>query len=253
MIIHRVSLTLQEKCFFASREVHTFFQTEPVIGNYALAYAFGLARAPYHVDSVKRERPRYREDLEPLNEAGIYITPATVVGRPRFEVERFNALVDSYWYQMGQNVVLADCIKYKIEKERPPRTNFPQQGRIRSLARGNRFVCYLFSERPWAAPSYIRLGKFMAKTKVVIEAVWSDPPVEDVRGAYIDFHLNPVDLPEALEVRRFDLRNIPPVPLLYHLEVGGLCYRVGEVLLPVGMAFRFPAQGAGGGKRRGRR
>ena len=42
MHIYRCKFELMENLFFASREVNNFFQTEPVIGNYALAYALGL-------------------------------------------------------------------------------------------------------------------------------------------------------------------------------------------------------------------
>ena len=43
MVIYRLELTLLEKVFFASREIDELFQTEPVLGNYALTYALGLA------------------------------------------------------------------------------------------------------------------------------------------------------------------------------------------------------------------
>ena len=50
MHIHRCQLTLMEKTFFSSREISTFYQTEPLVGNYALAYSLGLCRSPYFND-----------------------------------------------------------------------------------------------------------------------------------------------------------------------------------------------------------
>ena len=40
--IYRASLTLKEHTYFASREIGIFYESEPLIGNYALAYALGL-------------------------------------------------------------------------------------------------------------------------------------------------------------------------------------------------------------------
>ena len=46
MHIYRCELTLLESTFFSSREVSATYQTEPLIGNIALAYAFGFCQAP---------------------------------------------------------------------------------------------------------------------------------------------------------------------------------------------------------------
>ena len=85
MHIYRCEFQLMESLFFASREVNNFFQTEAVIGNYALAYALGLCHAGYHNDA----EITYAQDLEKLNEAGIYVTPGTLTEKPRFTVTRF--------------------------------------------------------------------------------------------------------------------------------------------------------------------
>ena len=101
MHIYCCEFELMENLFFASREVNNFFQTEPVIGNYALAYALGLCRANYHNEG----EITYAEDLEQLNAAGIYVTPGTLIEKARFKVVQFNALSDSYWFQMEQNAI----------------------------------------------------------------------------------------------------------------------------------------------------
>lgn len=83
-----------EPTFFSSREVSAYYQTEPLIGNIALAYAFGFCQALYFNDGTIH----YREHLAALNERGLYVTPATIVGEPRFSLDQFNAQADAYWY-----------------------------------------------------------------------------------------------------------------------------------------------------------
>src|SRR5687768_13626196 len=101
MRVFQASLELHEPTYFASREVGILFQTEPVIGNYALAYALGLCAAPY---GFRRGDdwdggPRYKQDLQPLNGLGIYVTPATFdPGSLSFTVGQFNAQADSYYF-----------------------------------------------------------------------------------------------------------------------------------------------------------
>ncbi len=107
MLVYRLELTLHEKVFFASREIDELFQTEPVLGNYALTYALGLAVTPYRL-SEREDRPYYREDFSVLNDTGIYVTPGTPLNAPTLEVERFNGMVESYWYKMANNAVVSD-------------------------------------------------------------------------------------------------------------------------------------------------
>ena len=97
MHIYRCELTLMEATFFSSREVSNTYQTEPLIGNIALAYAFGFCQSPYFNDGTIYYKPH----LGALNERGVYVTPATVMGKPRFTIGQFNAQPDSYWYAMG--------------------------------------------------------------------------------------------------------------------------------------------------------
>jgi CRISPR-associated protein Csc1 len=157
MDIYRLELTLMEKVFFASREIDELFQTEPVLSNYALSYALGLVASPYRLNE-REDRPYYREDLSTLNEQGIYVSPGTPLGTPALEVERFNGMVDSYWYKMANNAVVADLAVRFGARARP--TNFPQKGRLRMLSRGNRFFCFVCARSSYTPPQYIRLGKF---------------------------------------------------------------------------------------------
>ncbi|MGH2458610.1 MAG: type I-D CRISPR-associated protein Cas5/Csc1 [Chloroflexota bacterium] len=229
MQIHRAELTLLEPTFFASREVSAFFQTEPLLGNYALAYALGLCQSPYH----RSGGPRYREDLEALNREDVYVTPGTFRQETiRFTVTQFNALSDTYWYRFDQNATTLD----RREKARP--ANFPQSGRIRMLGRGCRAVFYLLDnrDRDRRPPRYVRLGKFDSKARID----WARPTwtIEERDAVDVPFLLNPRDLPGGDTLRVFTLHAIHPTPLTSRTRLSGRFYRLADdTLLPDGMRF----------------
>jgi CRISPR-associated protein Csc1 len=251
MFIYRLELTLHEKVFFASREIDELFQTEPVLGNYALTYALGLAVTPYRL-SEREDRPYYREDLSSLNDKGIYVTPGTPLQAPTLEVERFNGMVESYWYKMANNAVVSD-LAVRLDGARAPVTNFPQKGRLRMLSRGNRFYCYVFAREALTPPRYIRLGKFLGKTQVAVTQEWRDPPTNLERGVRLDVFLNPLDLSADTEIGYHDLFNLPPVPLIRNAQLSGRMYILDGLRLPAGMAFGLPPADAptrGRGRRR---
>lgn len=239
MFVYCLELTLHEKVFFASREIDDLFQTEPVLGNYALAYALGLVVAPYRL-SEREDRPYYREDLSSLNDKGVYITPGTPLNTPRLEVERFNGMVESYWYKMANNAVVSD-LAVRLDAARAPVTNFPQKGRLRMLARGNQFYCYVFARYALTFPRYLRLGKFLGKTRVSVTQEWRDPPTNLERGVRIDAFLNPFDLSGDTELGYHDFFNLPPVPLIRNAQLSGRMYTLDSLRLPVGMVFGLPA------------
>ena len=157
--IYRAELTLMEHTYFASREVGIYYESEPLIGNYALAYALSLCAAPYNWSGP----PRYKEDLGPLNNKGLYVTPGTFVpGSLRYALSQFNAQSDSYYFRFDQNAIGTDPGK----KARA--ANFPQNGKIRMLGLDSQAIFYLLSAQDIAArlPSYIRLGKFQSKARI---------------------------------------------------------------------------------------
>lgn len=245
--IYRCTLELMELTFFSSREVGGFYQTEPLIGNYALAYALGLCSAPYHTSGG----PRYAIDLGPLNARGIYVTPGTILGTPRFSIGEFNAQPDAYWYAMGNNLLVTRPDGTWAEGrlgswyivERPGETgrklpveNRPQHGRIRYLAIGNRAVCYVISAEPLTIPRYIRLGKFMSKARVQSEHVAAT--VVERANVTVDHLLNLADLPPELTLHLWDTIQIPPAPLARNLRCSGQFYQIEHgPHLPVGMRF----------------
>jgi len=246
MHIYRCELTLMEPTFFSSREVSAYYQTEPLIGNIALAYAFGFCQSPYHNDGTIY----YAQHLSALNQRGIYVTPATIVGEPRFSLGQFNAQADAYWSAFANNVIVTRPDGTWAEKRgaawyilRPDGSrkkvgleNRPQHGRIRYLSIGNRAVAYVLSREPLRLPSYIRLGKFMSKARVKSAAQgYREEERQEVR---VPFLLNPADLPPGTALSAFDLVSVPPAPLVRNAVLNGRFYRLDDgTLLPVGMRF----------------
>jgi CRISPR-associated protein Csc1 len=239
-------MTLMEKTFFSSREISNAYYTEPLIGNYALAYAMGLCQAPYFNDGTIR----YSRDLGELNDGGIYVTPGTIQGQPSFLVEQFNAQPESYWFAMGRGVLVTRPDGCQMELDsgtwyaRDPSgerimarpANRPQFGRIRYLAVGNEVVYYVLSREPLTIPSYVRLGKFMSKARVVSQKVGHT--LEDDAELVVPFLLNPADLAPETELRTFDLVTVPPTPLVKNARLRGPFYRLDDgTELPAGMRF----------------
>ena len=234
MHIYRCKFELMENLFFASREVNNFFQTEPVIGNYALAYALGLCHASYHNDG----EINYATDLEQLNENGMYITPGTLTEKARFTVVQFNAISDSYWFQMEQNAISVNRERIFNPRLKARAANFPQIGRLKLLSVGNRGVFYVTSQEEFRVPRYIRLGKFMSKVKVSSRK----QPYREVHRETMTYpnYLNPNDLPSEMQLGMFDLLNIRPTPLIQNAQLSGNFYRLiddAQTLLPAGMRF----------------
>ena len=234
MHIYLCKFELMENLFFASREVNNFFQTEPVIGNYALAYAFGLCHASYHNDG----EINYATDLEQLNENGIYITPGTLPEKVRFTVVQFNAISDSYWFQMEQNAISVNRERIFNPRLKARAANFPQIGRLKLLSVGNRGVFYVTSQEEFRVPRYIRLGKFMSKVKISARKQ-SYREVHRETEIYQNY-LNPNDLSSEMQLGMFDLLNIRPTPLIRNAQLSGNFYRLTDdtqTLLPAGMRF----------------
>jgi CRISPR-associated protein Csc1 len=241
LTIYRADLILMEHVYFASREIGTLYESEPLIGNYALTYALGLCAAPYDWSGP----PRYKQDLAPLNQQGIYVTPATFQpGKLRYAFSQFNAQSDSYYFRFDQNAIATDPTR----KARA--ANFPQNGKLRMLGLESEAVFYvLIQERlPLQLPSYIRLGKFNSKARIL----WTQLQVKGNQPREMEkdvtIFLNAVDLPPAhLEhLRAFAVYNIYPAPLLRQCRLLGPFWTATqldgkEVFLPAGMRYGIDA------------
>jgi CRISPR-associated protein Csc1 len=235
--IYQADLTLMEHTYFASREIGALYESEPLIGNYALTYALGLCAAPYDWNGP----PRYKQDLGPLNEQGLYVTPATFLpGKLHFAFSQFNGQSDSYYFRFDQNAIATNPAK----KARA--ANFPQNGKIRMLGVESQAQFYLLSldGEPPLLPGYIRLGKFNSKARVEWKQLdlVREQPQEAERN--IDFFLNAADLPPASvsSLRDFSIYTIYPAPLLSRCRLSGLFWQARtadgrQVFLPAGMRY----------------
>jgi CRISPR-associated protein Csc1 len=218
MHIYRLRLVVEEPLYYATRELGRSYQSMEYLHNYALTYALGLATSDYH-DTI--QVPHYREHLLPLNEMGVYVTPA--------KPERVTFVEHTF--------KLADT-RYQARMEKSS-VNVPNFGRVRELAVGSHLVAYAFSRESPRLPRWIRLGKWLSKTALGTEEM---DYREDV-GNYVTQHtLNPLDLPVTPSL--FDLVNMPPVSLIENVYLSGPHYVLGDarplVRLPANLAYRFP-------------
>jgi CRISPR-associated protein Csc1 len=234
MHVYPANLYLCEHTFFASREIDPLYASEPLIGNYALTYALGLCNAPYRWGGG----PRYREDLQPLNELGLYITPAGFSSL-RMALTRFNGQIDTYYFRFVPNAItpMRDGGKVKA-------VNFPQSGRIRMLGLGSRASFYLLDrdhliangKGPRLLP-YIRLGKFMSKARVE----WQQrviPQLVEIDGVKVSGLLNAADLEDVSELLVYSSYNIHPAPILRDVQMSGQFWQLEkDIFLPAKMSY----------------
>jgi CRISPR-associated protein Csc1 len=214
MRIYWCHLVLHESLYYATREVGRLYETARCIHNYALTYALGLASAPYF---QAQQVPRYLEELTPLNERGIYVTPAKDVDI------RYNLTTFKY----ASNL-------YHVEMEKSSR-NTPSFGRAKEISVGSTFEFAIFSKaEPVQLPHWIRLGLWRSKASLTWEEI-SDGKLR--KGPYTSsLPLNPLDVPEQPQV--FDLLSMPPVSLVFNAQGEGNYYELpSRVQLPAEMQY----------------
>jgi CRISPR-associated protein Csc1 len=221
MYLYLGTLTLHENLFYATREVGRLYETGRYLHNYALTYALGLAVAPYfHAEQT----PRYAEQLLPLNDRGVYVTPARGL--------RLSYALNTFKY--------ADNA-YHVEMEKGAK-NTPSFGRAKEIAVGSAFQFAVLAPAELTLPVWVRLGLWRSKAAVSWRrAEARRRPAETAEAA---LPLNPLDLPVAFQ--SFDLISMPPSSLLDHVTLRGdwwLAEFDGAPLrLPAGMAYRFPLE-----------
>ena len=230
--IYRCRLELHDSLYYATREIGRLYETEPILHNYALCYALGLVDSAVHCTTVAEEHsyryfcpeqvPKYAEHLTPLNEQGIYITPARAV---------HHASVLHTWKYANNN--------YHVEMEKTQK-NIPSFGRAKEIAPESIFDCFILSEKALTLPKWIRLGKWMSKAEVTIQPLTSKLNREDVFTC--SHPLNPLDIMFTNQVLSYDTINMPPVSLIRNVQMRGEFYTFDELKylkLPARIAYRF--------------
>jgi CRISPR-associated protein Csc1 len=245
--IYCCELHLLEQTFFSTREISNLYQTEAFIGHIALCYALGLTPSRYYNNG---KTIHYREDLDILNQRGIYITPATIQGSASFNLGQFNAQPESYWSAMGNNALITAPEGMWAEKEgnswyltdggsrrKHGVENRPQFGRIRTLSAGNRAIFFVISQEELELPSYIRLGKWMSKARIQTKPMQIKGEQKEGK---VPFLLAPADLAKTARLLACDLLNVAPTPLARNIWLIGDCYDLGQnTLLPKDMRFNL--------------
>jgi CRISPR-associated protein Csc1 len=216
MHIYRLCLTLQDPVYFATRELGRLYVTERYLHNYALTYALGLARSSYHdIEHI----PHYQEDIEPLNQRGIYVTPARPVDS--------SYVTHTYkWANLHSHVEMEQISK-----------NIPTYGRIREIAPESIFEAYLITSEALNLPVWIRLGKWMGKAEVKSQEL---PKPRQLEGEFtFPYPLNPLDVMFTHQVLSYDTVNMPPVSLIRNVRLRGHYYEAEGFKIPARMQYRF--------------
>jgi CRISPR-associated protein Csc1 len=227
--IYRCTLELHDSLYFATREIGRLYETEPVLHNYALCYALGLVDSDRHSTTVPEEHsyryfcpeqvPKYEEHLTPLNQQGIYITPARAVN---------HTAVLHTWKYANNN--------YHVEMEKTQK-NIPSFGRAKEIAAESQFECFILAEKPLTLPRWVRLGKWASKAEVKIEEL---PKVRSAEGDFsFPYPLNPLDVMFTHQVLSYDTVNMPPVSLIRNVRLRGHYYESEGLKIPAQMVYRF--------------
>jgi CRISPR-associated protein Csc1 len=229
-LIYRCTLELHDSLYYATREIGRLYETEPVLHNYGLCYALGLVDSDRYATRVPKEHsysyfcpeqiPKYEEHLTPLNQQGIYVTPAHSLG---------HSAVLNTWKYANNN--------YHVEMEKTQK-NIPSFGRAKEIAPESEFEFFIISEKALTLPKWIRLGKWMSKAEVTVREL---PQAKRGQGEFIfPYLLNPLDVMFSHQVLSYDTVNMPPVSLIRNVRIHGQFYELeGGLKLPAQMQYRF--------------
>ena len=223
MQVTKCRLTLHDSLYYATREMGRLYETERVIHNWALTYALGLIQKPYRsFDSV----PTYQEDLTEINKAGVYVTPAKPV--------RYDYVISTFKFAHNRHRPFSTVSNTRKKELGITVTNKPSFGKAKELAPESVFEFFIGGELSDQLPKWIRLGLWMSKARVEVEAV--EPHLRPKRGVFTCKHLlNPIDLSVSPEL--YDLISMPPVSLLQNARFNGEYVEFGDVCLPTSMAY----------------
>lgn len=229
--IYRCQLELHDSLYYATREIGRLYETEPVIHNYALCYALGLVDSEVYSTTVPEEHsyryfcpeqiPKYEEHLTPLNQQGIYVTPARAVN---------HTSILNTWKYANNN--------YHVEMEKTQK-NIPSFGRAKEIAPESKFEFFIISQKPLKLPKWIRLGKWMSKAEVAVVETQEVKFSTTAKQIVFPYPLNPLDVMFNHQVISYDVVNMPPVSLIQNVRIHGQYYKFGNLEIPAFMQYRF--------------
>lgn len=217
MIVSQYRLTLHDFTYYATRELGRLYETEKYLHNYGLTFALGLARGNYFNAG---QVPTYAAHLTPLNDKGIYVTPARPLSHDFF-FHTFKMATVPYYSITPQTTV-----------------NKVLYGRAKELAPESVFEFFVVSAQRHDLPCWIRLGKWMSKASVkcIEEQELAPQSAKPFISACV---VNPLDL--AGQLLAFDLISMPPVSLVVNARIEGAYYELDDkTRIPAGMKYNFP-------------
>ena len=230
--IYQCQIELHDSLYFATREIGRLYETEPIIHNYALCYALGLIDSETHATTVSEEHsyryfcaeqvPQYEAHLTPLNQQGIYVTPARAVS---------HAAVLNTWKYANNN--------YHVEMEKTQK-NIPSFGRTKEISPETIFEFFILSEKSLKLPKWIRLGKWASKAELRIQELAKPKKAEGLLT--FPYPLNPLDVMFTHQVISYDVVNMPPVSLIKNVKLQGEYYQINEPIklkIPAKMEYHF--------------
>ena len=221
MFITVCHLTLHDFLFYASREMGRLYETEKFLHNYGLTYALGMAKSPY---ANLAQVPRYQEDLDGMNQQGVYVTPAHPL-RYTFSFSTFKMANENHYSFMPQ-----------------VSTNRVVFGRSKELAPESTFEFFVLSEKEVALPRWVRLGKWMAKARVDIKGQGLARAHSGTFRA--DGALNPLDL--TIMPENCNIVAMAPASLITNVSCTGGYYELAfdaggysrTIRLPMEMSYQ---------------
>ena len=232
-LIYRCQIELHDSLYFATREIGRLYETEPIIHNYALCYALGLVDSQIYSTTVPEadsyryfcpeQIPKYEQHLTPLNQQGIYVTPAKAIS---------HSSTLNTWKYANNN--------YHVEMEKTQK-NIPSFGRAKEIAPESKFEFFIISEKPLKLAKWIRLGKWMSKAEIEIKATHEVKPSTAEQQFICPHPLNPLDVMFSHQVISYDVVNMPPVSLIQNVKINGQYYQFENLKIPACMQYRFKA------------
>lgn len=230
-ILYRCQLELHDSLYFATREIGRLYETEPVLHNYALCYSLGLVDSDRYSTTVPEEHsyryfcpeqvPKYEEHLTPLNQQGIYVTPARAINH--------STVLNTWKY--------ADN-RYHVEMQKTQK-NIPSFGRAKEIAPESEFEFFVISGKPLTLPKWIRLGKWASKARVEIAEIRDSRHYSSEKEFIFPYPLNPLDVMFSHQVISYDVINMPPVSLIQNTKIRGQYYEFDNLKIPAQMQYRF--------------
>ena len=221
MLLYECEIEFHENLFYETRTLGRLYETGRLLHNIALCYALGFAQTSFHhADDV----PHYADELDALNDAGIYVTPGAAVDL-QYVVHTFKFGAEANYAMMEKS-----------------NRNVPTYGRAKEIAVGSRFRFFVLSEREQDFPTWLRMGLWLSKARLTVGAPHTVNRHDEARTEVIrSVPLNPGDLPEGTDLGVFDLVSMRPTSLVENAEISATDWLVWQddggkqQYLPAGM------------------